>query len=198
MSRFARVTSISVLQLVQAGVQKFRSESSVAMDDLASEIRRVSEWIHHECKDYWMQEMRRSEDAVTQARLQLQQARISRRVAGHEPACIDEQRALDRAKRRLERAQDKIKAVRYWGQAVDRAIDEFQQSQNRFATWLETDALQAATMLNRLSDALDNYVSLELPPDALTRPITAQPPTEDTPTQPSQGETNASPKEEPS
>jgi hypothetical protein len=166
MSPFARVTSISILQLLQSSLQKFRAESGAAMDDVMADVRRVSEWIHHDCKDYWTQEMRRAEEAVTQARLSLQQAQMSRRIAGHEPSCIDEQRALDRARRRLERAREKSRAVQHWSLAIDRAIDEFQQSRTKFVMWLETDMLQAVAALNRLSEALDKYVSLELPPDS--------------------------------
>jgi hypothetical protein len=173
MSRFARVTSISVLQLTQAALQKFRSESAAAIDDLSSDIRRVVEWIHHDRKEYWAHEQRRSWEAVTQARLQLQQARTSRRMVGHEPACVDEERALARAKHRLETAEEKVRAVQHWTHAIDRAVDEFQQSRTRFVTWLDTDMVKAVAALNRLSEALDDYVSLEAPSESLVPPPVA-------------------------
>jgi hypothetical protein len=166
MAQFARVTSIGVLQLTASALQKFRSEAAGALDDLESQTRRVQEWIHHDRKDYWSQELRQSEDAVTQARLQLQQARVSRRIAGHQPECIDEQRALERAKRRLENAQRQVQAVRHWARTIDRAVDEFQQSRTQFIAWLDTDLPRAVAALSRMSDALDSYVSLETPTDS--------------------------------
>ena len=114
MSRSARVTSIDVLQTMAAAVQRFRGEAAGVLDDLEIEIHRALEWIHHDRKDYWTHELRRSYEAVSQARLQLQQAQTARRIAGHEPSCIDEKRALDRAKRRLEIAEQKVKAVQHW------------------------------------------------------------------------------------
>ena len=56
MSRFARVTSIDVLQTLAAALQKFRGEAAGALDDLDIEIRRALEWIHHDRKEYWAQE----------------------------------------------------------------------------------------------------------------------------------------------
>lgn len=166
MGRSARVTSIGVLQLMASSLQRFRSESASAMDDLDIEIHRALEWIHHERKDYWAMELRRSAENVTQARLQLQQAKISRRMAGHEPSCIDEQRALERAKRRFETAEEKIKAVKHWEYAIDRAVDEFRRARTHFGSWLDTDMVQAVAALNRMSESLESYISLEAPADA--------------------------------
>ena len=73
------------------------------------------------------------------------------------------QRALERAKRRLETAEEKVRAVQHWELAIDRAIEEFQQNRTRFATWLDTDLLRAVAALNRMSESLESYISLEAP-----------------------------------
>jgi hypothetical protein len=165
MGRFARVTSIGVLQTTAAALQRFRGEGAGVLEDLEIEVRRAAEWIHHDRKDYWAHELRRSQDAVSEARILLQQARLSRRTEGHEPACVDEQRALDRAKRRLATAEEKVQAVKQWTVAIDRAVDEFQRNRARFATWLDTDLPRAVAALDRMSQSLESYVSLETPPD---------------------------------
>lgn len=166
MSPSARVTSIGVLQTMASALQRFRGESASAADDLDIELRRALEWIHHDRKDYWNLELRRSEEGVTQAKLQLQQAKMSRRMVGHEPSCIDEQRALERAKRRFETAQEKVKAVKHWEHVIDRAVDEFQAARTQFVTWLDTDVVKAVAALDRMSEALESYISLAVPTDA--------------------------------
>ena len=83
MSGFARVTSIDALQTVDGALQRFRAEAAAALDELDINVRRAQEWIQHDRKDYWAHEMRRSEEAVTQARLALRQAKLSRRIADH-------------------------------------------------------------------------------------------------------------------
>jgi hypothetical protein len=164
MSRFARVTSIGVLSTLASALHKFRSEAAGAMEDVEAEIRRALEWIHHDRKEYWSQELRHSWEAVSQARLQLQQARISRKIAGREPSCIDEERALERAKRRHDTAEHKVQAVQHWARAMDRAVEEFQRSRTQFTAWLDNDLLRATAALDRMSESLDSYVSLAPPP----------------------------------
>ena len=163
MGRAARVTSIGVLQTTAAAVQRFRSEAAAVLDDLQIQVQHALEWIHHDRKDYWAQELRRSWEGVSAARLQLQQAQVSRRIAGREPACIDEKRALERAKRRLETAEEKVRAVAHWTHVIERAVDEFQQNRTQFATWLDTDLIQAVAALNRMSASLESYTSLAAP-----------------------------------
>lgn len=165
MTRSAKVTSIDTLPLVTAALQKFRGESAVALDDLEIELRRIVEWIHHDRKQHWSKERDRAYENLTQARLQLQQARVSRRVGDHEPACVDEKRAVARAKRRLETAYQKVDEVRRWTVLIDRAVDDFQRNRTQFALWLETDLQRAVAALNQMSESLVSYISLETPAD---------------------------------
>ena len=163
MARAARVTSIDVIDTTAVAMQRFRTEAAVVLDELQIQMQRALEWIHHDRKDYWAEELRRSWEGLTAARLQLQQAQVSRRIAGHEPACIDEKRALERAKRRLETAQQKVEAVKHWTHVIERAVDEFQQSRAQFVDWLDTDLIQAVAVLNRMTASLESYTSLEAP-----------------------------------
>jgi len=181
MGRSARVTSIDAIATLSAGLQRFRAEASGALDDLDIALRRILEWIHHDRKEHWAKELRRGLEAVSQAKLQLQQARVSRRIAGHEPSCIDEQRALDRARRRLELAEQKVKAVQHWMHALDRAADEFQQNRTRMANWLDTDLPQAVAALGRMSQSLESYVSLAAPTADAPLPVENKPDREPSP-----------------
>ena len=114
MGRAARVTSIGVLDTTAVAIERFRAEAAAVLDELQIQTQRALEWIRHDRKDYWAEQQRRSWEGLSAARLQLQQAQVSRRIAGREPACIDEKRALERAKRRLETAEQKVQAVRKW------------------------------------------------------------------------------------
>jgi hypothetical protein len=165
MSRSARVTSIGVLQTLATALQRLRGEAAVAMDDLQIETQRALGWIHHDRKDHWARELRRSEEAVSLARVQLMQARTMRRVADQEPACTDEKRALERAKRRHETARQKVDAVQHWTRSIETAVDDVQRNRIRFLGWLDSDLAQAVAALNRMSESLETYVSIEAPTD---------------------------------
>jgi hypothetical protein len=161
MSQSARVTSIDVLPLLAAALQKFRSEGSGAVDDVAGEVRRALEWIHHDRKDYWTMELRRGEEALNQARVQLQQAVAVRRIGDRAPTCADEKRAVERAKRRVETARRKLDAVRHWSIALERAADDFRRSHMQFTSWIDIDVSRAVTTLNKMSESLVDYISLK-------------------------------------
>ncbi len=161
----ARVTSIDVLPLLAAGLAKFRGEAQGALEDLAIEVRRAQEWIHHDRKEYWQRELHRAYENLNQARLQLQQAHTARRVGDLEPACIDEKRAVERARRRVATAQEKIEAVRHWTTAIDRAVDDFHRIRTQFGTWLEIELPRGIAALSQMSESLVSYISTEAPVD---------------------------------
>jgi hypothetical protein len=163
MTQSARVTSIDVLPLLAAALQKFRSEGASAVDDVANEVRRALEWIRHDQKDYWTTELRRAEDALSQARVQLQQAMAVRRLADRAPSCDDEKRMVERAKRRVEIARRKLDAVRHWTIALEQAADDFRRSHMQFASWIDIDVSRAAAVLNKMSESLVTYVSMKSP-----------------------------------
>ena len=167
MSRSARVTSIDALPLLAAALQRFRSEGAGAVDDVASEVRRALEWIHHDRKEYWTTELRRAEDALSQARVQLQQAIAVRSVGDRAPSCVDEKRAVERAKRRAETARRKLQAVHHWSIVLDRAADDFRRSHMQFATWIDIDVSRGVVALNNMSESLVTYISMKGPEDEM-------------------------------
>lgn len=163
MTQSARVTSIDALPLLAAALQKFRSEGANAVDDVANEVRRALEWVRHDQKDYWTTELRRAEDALSQAKVQLQQAMAVRRLADRAPSCDDEKRMVERAKRRVEVARRKLDAVRHWSIALEQAADDFRRSHMQFASWIDLDVSRAAAVLNKMSESLVTYVSMKSP-----------------------------------
>jgi hypothetical protein len=157
----ARVTSINVLPLLAAGLQKFRGEAANAVDEIEAEVRRALDWIHHDRKEYWAHEARLAQEALNQAKIQLQQAMTMRRIADRDPSCVDEKRALERAKRRFERAQQKIQAVRHWQGVLDRVADDLRRSRTQFDAWLANDMSRAVASLNGMSESLVAYISVK-------------------------------------
>jgi hypothetical protein len=146
-----------------AAVDAFRSEAIAALEGLDMDIRRALEWIHSDRREHWSGEVRRGWDRITQARLQLQQARTARRVGDHEPSCPDEKKALERAKRRLETAQEKVDAVRHCARAIDEAVNDYRGAKTPLAAWLESEAPKALAALRRMMENLETYVALQAP-----------------------------------
>src|SRR5271157_3082959 len=136
----ARLTRIDAVGEMAAAVEAFRNEATAAVESLDMEIRHALEWIHHDRRDHWDHQVRRGWERITEARVQLQQAMTARRICDHDPACIDEKKALARAKQRLEIAQEKVEAVRHCARAIDHAVDEYRGARTPLCAWLEAEA----------------------------------------------------------
>ncbi len=139
----ARLTRIDAAEEMAAAVDAFRNEALAAIEMLDMEIRRALEWIHNDRHEHWNHEVRRGWERITEARVQLQQAMTARRIGDHNPACIDEKKALARAKRRLEIAQRKVEAVRHCERTIDHAVDEYRGARTPLCIWLESEAPKA-------------------------------------------------------
>lgn len=183
MSRSAQVRSLDALHRMAAAVRVFAEDSSVALDDLRMDLHRILQWIEYDQKDYWTQELRRAEQALTEARLNLERARMFR-FGDSQPSCYVEKKALEAAQRRIEAARRKLEAVKRWGRLMEHEATECRSAVAPLAHWVQTDAPRAVALLRRLSGALESYVGLE---------ITEQSEQSDQPEQPGQPADNAPP-----
>jgi hypothetical protein len=165
MGQPARVKSIDALQTMSSSLVCFHDDACSALDDLEMEIRRASQWIGHDCRQYWKEELRRSRDGVTEARLQLENARMFRRIAEEHGSFVEEKKALEKAKRRAQIAESKVEAIPHWATMIERAVNEYRASRSQFVSWLEADFPRAVAALNRMMSDLEAYVRLAAPTD---------------------------------
>jgi len=161
MNGSARVRSIDALEHMAAALRVFAEEASVALDDLRMDLHRVIQWIEYDQKDYWTQELHRAQQRVTEARLNLERARMFR-FGSSEPSCYEEKKALEAAQRRLEVVREKLEAVKRWGRLMEHEATECRSAVAPLAHWVQTDVPRAVALLRRLSGALESYVGLEL------------------------------------
>lgn len=173
MARAAKVTSIDAVEAMTVALERFGEDAAAAMSDLEIELRRALEWIEHDRKIYWAQEVRNGWDRVAAARQELERRRVLHKVADHEPGCREEKKALAEAKRRLQVAQEKVEAVRRWSHAVEKEVNEYRGSVNQLAGWLQADLPRAVAALQRMTGALDAYVRLASTAESLGAPQAA-------------------------
>jgi hypothetical protein len=173
MSRSAKVQSIDALQHLGLGVRAFAEETSVALDDLRMDLHRAMQWIQYDQREYWSQELRRAQEAVSEAKLSLERARMFR-FGDHEPSCHDEKRVLEAAKRRVEAAREKLEAVKRWSRLLEHESTECRSAIAPLAHWVQTDVPRAVAMLQRLSLALESYVDLEVPAEDAATPAVSE------------------------
>jgi len=153
----ANVTSIDALKSVKAALVQFCADVEAALVSMELEARRPVDWIEGDRARYWPQQARRASDLVQEARQAL--ARCEIRVSSEDrSSCYDEKKALEKAKRRLQLAEDKARIVRRWGSEMQKATEDFAMQVARLRSYMETDVTKAIAAAERMASALDRYV----------------------------------------
>jgi hypothetical protein len=169
MTQGAKLTSIDAVQAMAAAMDAFHRDAMTALEDLSMEIRRALEWIQHDRRDHWGHEVRRGWERTAEARVQLQQAMTFRRIGDRDPSCIDEKKALEKTKRRLEVAQEKVEMVRQWCHVIEREVNEYRVGRGQLGNWLDADFPRAMAVLKNMTRVLENYVATATPADITAR-----------------------------
>jgi len=164
----ARITSIDAVDQLTAAMRRFLEEATSALEELDLEVQKALEWIFHERKDYWNEQLRRGSDRVSESKVLLQQSQTFRRIGDYRPSCREEKKALETAVRRLRLAEHKVERVRHWARVVDHAVNEYKGGVHHLARFLEADMPQALATLGRISSALETYVTLQSQAEALS------------------------------
>jgi hypothetical protein len=152
----ANVTSLDALRSFRAALVRFAADVEAALVALELEARRPVEWIEGDRSRYWPQQVRKASEMVSEARLALERSEV--RISGEDTKyCYDERKALEQAKRRLELAEEKTRAVRRWRVQMHKESEEFQTQIARFKQYLETDLVRAIAALDRITASLDRY-----------------------------------------
>jgi len=160
MSRSANVRAIEVVPVLSVALQKFGEEAATALTDLELEVNRAIHWISCELKEYWTQQVRKAQEQVAEARITLERKQMFR-AAEERSSCIEEKKALEAAKRRLQLCQQKLEAVRRWSRVLARQFMEYKGRVAVLSSWLQTDLPKGLALLKSMAGALETYVQLD-------------------------------------
>ncbi len=160
MTNGANVRSIESLREFRAALHTFVQEAREAMCSYDLEIRRALDWLTKDQPQRWKMETRKCEDAVVQARLELERRRGMKLPGGETPSCMEEKKAVERARQRRQYAADKVEAVRKWGYAVEHEVDEYSGRANQLQDVIDAELPRAIGMLDRALTALEAYTAI--------------------------------------
>jgi HAMP domain-containing protein len=128
--------------------------------DAESQITRVALWLDVEQPAYWAMQLRKRAEAVSQAEEALRQKLLYKDSSGRTPTPVDEQRALAKAKRRLEEAQQRAANVQKYRRLMEKESQQYRGGVSRLTTTIQTDVPALVEEMDRMVDALDRYAAL--------------------------------------
>jgi hypothetical protein len=146
----------------------FAHDAREALTSFDTEVARTLDWLLEEMPQFWKNEIRRCEEALQEARIDLERCRNTPLPGGGTPSCMEQKKALDRAKAKLQYAHDKFDATRKWGAVASREASEYSGRSNQLGSVFDSELPKAILVLDRVMRSLEAYQSLQAPSGGTT------------------------------
>jgi len=163
MSSQADVKSTDTLAFVKQALIAYAHESGQALADIEIEGQRGIDWITVDRAGYWKAEIRRAAELVNQAIKDLEHCRAYKKVGDNAPSCAEEKKNLEKARKRLQLAEEKAELVRRWTPVVLQQFREACVRLVRFREVIDVDCPRAIGRLEKMITALDHYRTVSSP-----------------------------------
>jgi hypothetical protein len=171
LSSQADVRSIEAIKEFRACLTLYAEEAQGALGAVKMEARRTVQWLQHDRKTYWSEQVKRRREQVASARAEVARRRLAK-TPEHTPAFSEQKEILRQAEAGLREAEMKMVLIKKWEPALQLAVLELHASTRRISDLSGTDVPRASLLLGRLIDALEAYLR-EAPPSGLAAPADA-------------------------
>lgn len=170
----AQVRSTDAIESLQTALARFIQRVQNALDSLDAELHRTSDWVEHDRPSHWRTETHRAEDAVHQAKIELERC-LTFSATGERPTCREQKAALEQAKSRLTYCREKAEAVKHWQRTFRHESFEYDGRIGQLRRMIENDVPRARGVLAKILRRLDEY-QIEQAPTAFDLPTAELPP----------------------
>ena len=161
MARGAKVTSIAVLREFRPALIKFVEEGRASLIAAEAECNRTLEWLRNDRVRYWKKEIRSREDEINRCKTEL--LNKQRSATGDPRSAVEERKALDKAKFRLSEAKTKSANTKKWLRQLEKEHMQYKGMAQALSGQLTRLEDQALYDLDRMAEALEDYVSMAVP-----------------------------------
>jgi hypothetical protein len=161
-SQGANVHSLDALKDIRAALIKFQERAITAMGEMRQRVDRTVDWLELDRPNYWRDQEHRAYDQLATARVAYETCRLQT-VGGRRSDCIEEKKAFERAKVRMEYVRNKQQAVRKWMVQAGREANEYRARTSTFQRSLENDVPMMIAQLGRMIEAIESYSETNTP-----------------------------------
>ena len=165
MSSQADVRSIEALKEFRAALALYSEEAQGALGAVKMEARRTVQWLQHDRKLHWSEQIKRRREQVASARAEVARRRLAK-TPEHTPAFSEQKELLRKAEAGLREAELKVALIKKWEPALQLAVLELHASIRRIGDLSGADVPRGSMLLGRLVDALEAYLR-ETPPTGI-------------------------------
>jgi hypothetical protein len=162
LSSQADVRSIHALKDFRAILALYSEEAQGALGAVKMEAKRTLNWVQHDRKTYWTEQVKRRREQVTSARAEVMRRKLAK-TPEHTPAFSEQKELLRQAEAGLRDAEMKVALIKKWEPALQQAVLELYAGIRRISDLSTTDTARASMLLGRLVDALEAYTRVAAP-----------------------------------
>jgi len=153
MSERAKVGSLEAIEAFRASLVVYIAQARAALEEVSSDAIRVRLWIENDQRRFWEAEARRRQRQMEEAQQALFSARLSRFSTG----VSLEQLAMQRARRAVEAADQKLHTLKRWDRDFDGVVQPLVKQMEKLHTMLSNDLIKGVAELDRMIETLSEY-----------------------------------------
>lgn len=162
----AKVTSLDALDMFRAAAIIYMTKSRTAVDQGSDEVKRARQWLEHDRRSHWENELRRRSRNLERAEQELLTARYSEFNETH----TVQKAAVRKARMAVEEAEGKLRSIKAWLRNFDTTFDPLVRKLDVLRHYLDNDLPKAVAHIVQIQRTLESYA--EISPLAAGAPAT--------------------------
>ena len=159
MGEQASVESFEALSSLRMALTKFVDSASSVLYTADAHLQRTKTWIKSEQTNYWTAEGRKRAELLIRAKLTLKEKKLSPTPLGGRPSCVEEEKAVKLATRRVEEAEQKARNVKLWSRRIDEEGLAYSASATGMKHTCTAEIPAAIARLDHMLAALQAYAT---------------------------------------
>jgi len=156
-----RVESVDSIKAMKVALIKFVETANAALGDAESDASRMLTWLEHDQASHWTNQLRKRHDHVEKCKEAVRMKQLYKDSSGSRQSAVEEEKALRVAIGRLEEARQKQANVKRSIPKLQRELQMYHGSVQRFATTVQVDLRTAGNKLEDLLRTLDAYIGYQ-------------------------------------
>jgi len=171
----AKVTSLEAIEDFRAKLIIYRAKAGRVLDEVSDAVMRTRLWLENDRLSHWQHEVRRRTHELEQR----QQELFSAQLSGLLEASVVEQAAVQKARRGLQAAEERLRAVRQWHRQYDHRVEPLARHVEKLRHTLGHDLGLAVARLVEIARTLSVYTEMSpsgvaTPPPASSTDLTVE------------------------
>ncbi len=170
MTQRADVRSVDGLKELRSAVLVFLESVRNALAAADTDAYRRMRWVEEEVPARWREELKKRQAQFAEARVVLYRKQLG--PAKDQQPHTEARFAFERAKKRVDEAEEKLREAQRWAQRLDRALVKLRGGTAPLGSFTDVQMQRAVSRLDALVEAVEAYLGTlvqEALPDTATR-----------------------------